>query len=112
MSTSISSDTVPSQSMTVVQLKDICRERGLPVSGTKSQLLERINAVKDEEKPLSTQQEDISYSGVVIAESVDDEEDNAVNDDPTLLDIHPSLLNILIRRLGGGEDDDENSGSS
>jgi hypothetical protein len=34
---------------TVVQLKEICRERGLPVSGTKAVLLQRIQADVDHE---------------------------------------------------------------
>ena len=34
----------PSESMTVAELKDVLRERGLPVSGKKAELLERLNA--------------------------------------------------------------------
>ncbi len=36
-------------SYTVVQLKEICRDRGLPVSGTKAVLIERIESDDDEE---------------------------------------------------------------
>ena len=43
-------------SWTVVRLKDLCRDKGLPVSGTKSVLIERIQNAEEEDSTASSKE--------------------------------------------------------
>ncbi|MCH2267777.1 50S ribosomal protein L32e [Candidatus Thalassarchaeum betae] len=45
------------EEMTVAQLKDVLRERGLPVSGRKAELIERLQEAPEEEAPEATDED-------------------------------------------------------
>ena len=60
------------ESMTVAQLKELLKEQGLPVSGKKADLIERLaGAVEEEETPVEETE----------AASDDEEEDDFFEDD-------------------------------
>lgn len=55
------------ESMTVSELKEVLREKGLPVSGTKKTLIERLSETSNTEEPVEEQAEEME-------EQVQDEE--------------------------------------
>ena len=55
------------ESMTVAELKEVLREKGLPVSGTKKTLIERLSETSNTEEPVEEQAEEME-------EQVQDEE--------------------------------------
>ena len=62
------------ENMTVAQLKEILKERGLPVSGTKKSLIERLmenNEVQDEADEVEFQEDSVETT----EEDLDEEED-------------------------------------
>ena len=56
------------ENMTVAELKELLREAGLPVSGKKSNLIERLNESKD------LPQEDVEEVAVEDVEEIFDED--------------------------------------
>ena len=58
------------ESKTVAQLKDMLRERSLPVSGTKTQLIERLEGDKHEGPVLSLEDETKIEDAVLVDENL------------------------------------------
>ena len=66
------------ENMTVAQLKEILRENGLPVSGTKKSLIERLmenNEVQEEVDEVEIQEEEDSVEEDSVEEQLNEEED-------------------------------------
>ncbi|MED5306046.1 MAG: 50S ribosomal protein L32e [Candidatus Thermoplasmatota archaeon] len=63
------------ESMTVAQLKDLLKERGLKVSGKKSELIERLSDAGTSPKPVSDEAQNTEEAvGIEEPETIDDED--------------------------------------
>jgi large subunit ribosomal protein L32e len=60
--------------MTVAQLKDLLRENDMPVSGKKSELIDRLSSISSENEPST---EEISDEIVITEETPDDNESDS-----------------------------------
>ena len=65
------------EGMTVAELKVLLREQGLPVSGKKSELIERLSTAQDEESP-EPEEVEVSEAEETVEETAD--EDDFVDD--------------------------------
>lgn len=63
------------ESMTVAQLKDLLKERGLKVSGKKSELIERLSDAGSSPEPVSDEAQNTEEAvGIEEPETIDDED--------------------------------------
>ena len=69
------------EGMTVAELKVLLREQGLPVSGKKSELIERLSNAQEVESP-KTDEVEVSEVEETVEETVD--EDDFVDDSDRL----------------------------
>ena len=69
------------EGMTVAELKVLLREQGLPVSGKKSELIERLSNAQEVESP-KTDEVEVSEAEETVEETVD--EDDFVDDSDRL----------------------------
>ena len=91
-----------SANMTVSELKELLREAGLPVSGKKSDLIERLNESNDlpqaEIKEVSV--EEVVVEEVAVEEVAVEEEKTSDKDQNTMLE--PRITKVTIN-IGVGE---------
>ena len=71
------------EEMTVAELKELLKERGLPVSGKKAELIERLSAQSVQEEPVEEEVEETTEEEITeeVLEEDDDEDIDAIDDE-------------------------------
>ena len=71
------------EEMTVAELKELLKERGLPVSGKKAELIERLSAQSVQEEPVEEEVEETAEEEITeeVVEEDDDEDIDAIDDE-------------------------------